>query len=193
MTTWWRLLRGPLDVARAIRRLGANGLRTAVWAGWSCHRVRRQLARSGIGAVRLPAPPPASTHDRSVMLAVLRRAGATCLERSLIRQRWYAARQSRRTLVIGVTAPSAGFRAHAWLEGDAQAGHLELVEILRWPPSVDWLVDDRPSSALNQSMAEQRIEKVAHVPGGAIPVDRRGGQESRDQVGSGGPADQQRP
>jgi hypothetical protein len=128
---------------RTIRRLGPDGLRTAMWAAWTCHQVRRQLARGGMDAVHLSAPPPLSGSDRAVVLAVVRRVGATCLERSFVLQRWYAAQQTSRVLVIGVTAPRLGFRAHAWLDGDTEAAHHEMVEILRRPPPDDWLTTVR--------------------------------------------------
>jgi hypothetical protein len=50
--------------------------------------------------------------------ALLRRHPNTCLEGALVRQRWLAAQGDPRTIVIGVTAPSKGFVAHAWLAGD---------------------------------------------------------------------------
>jgi hypothetical protein len=34
-------------------------------------------------------------------------------------QAWYAAQGIERDVVIGVTAPAAGFTAHAWLDGEA--------------------------------------------------------------------------
>lgn len=49
--------------------------------------------------------------------------GATCLQRSVVLQRWYADQGVDRDVVIGVTAPGAGFKAHAWLSRpDAPAG-----------------------------------------------------------------------
>jgi type IV secretory pathway TrbD component len=130
---------------RTMRRLGPGGLRTAIWAAWTCHRVHRQLARGGMDEVRLSAPPPLSGHDREVVLAVMRRVGATCLERSLVLQRWYAAQRTSRVLIIGVTAPRLGFRAHAWLDGETDAPHHEMVEILRRPPPAEWLTTVRQS------------------------------------------------
>lgn len=49
---------------------------------------------------------------------MLRRQEPTCLESALVRQRWLLAHGEPRTIVIGVTAPSAGFAAHAWLLGE---------------------------------------------------------------------------
>jgi hypothetical protein len=78
-----------------------------------------------------------------VVLGVLRRLGATCLERAVVLQRWHAGRHTRRILVIGVTPPSSGFRAHAWLDGDNDAAHDAMVEILRRPPPSHWLATGR--------------------------------------------------
>jgi transglutaminase superfamily protein len=67
-------------------------------------------------------------------MAVLRRRNATCLERSLILQRWYAAQGAPHDVVIGVTAPAGGFTAHAWLDGDSDEGAHEFHEIHRLRP-----------------------------------------------------------
>ena len=123
---------------RLHRRGGWHGLLVALWCVRCCRRVRRQIPRGGIDRIRLPAPPPSAAGDRQIAGGVLRRMRATCLEGSLVLQRWHAGQQRSRTLVIGVTAPSAGFHAHAWLEGDADAVP-EMVVILRRPPQPRWL------------------------------------------------------
>lgn len=38
-----------------------------------------------------------------------------------MRQQWLVGQGVRRDVVIGVTAPSDGFRAHAWLEDPSDA------------------------------------------------------------------------
>jgi hypothetical protein len=43
-----------------------------------------------------------------------------CLESALVRQAWAAAQGEHRRLILGVTSPSDGFEAHAWLEGDPE-------------------------------------------------------------------------
>jgi hypothetical protein len=125
-------------VVRLFRRGGWHALLVAAWTARCCRQVRRQLRRGGIDRVRLPAPPRSVDQDRRIAVGVLRRMGATCLERSLVRQRWHAGQQSSRVLVIGVTAPSRGFHAHAWLEGDPDAVP-EMVVILRRAPQRGWL------------------------------------------------------
>jgi hypothetical protein len=64
---------------------------------------------------------------------VLRGARATCLERALLLQAWYLAQGEKRDLVIGVTAPSQGFAAHAWLDGDAPCHGDRFHELTRRP------------------------------------------------------------
>ncbi|MBF9130419.1 nucleotidyltransferase family protein [Plantactinospora sp. S1510] len=133
------LARGLPALLRVVRRHGQDGLRVTLWTGRAWYRVRRQLIRGGMGAVRPPAPPRTSTRDRRLVLGVLNRLGANCLERSFVLQRWYAGHRTSRTLVIGVSAPSAGFRAHAWLDGDPDPHRYGLVEVLHRPPPPEWL------------------------------------------------------
>ncbi|MFG1677280.1 lasso peptide biosynthesis B2 protein [Micromonospora sp. NPDC049282] len=128
------------------RRHGLRGFRVLVWTVRARRRVRRQLVQGGMDAVWPPAPPVGGASDRTVVVRALHRAGANCLERSLVLQRWDARQRTSRTLVIGVTAPSAGFHAHAWLDGDPDPHRAEMTELLRWEPPTNWLpatVQDR--------------------------------------------------
>ena len=72
-------------------------------------------------------------------MAVLRLRRETCLTRSVVLQVWDAAQGLPRDLVIGVTAPGDGFRAHAWLDGEPAYGFSELSRrpppLLSRPPS----------------------------------------------------------
>ena len=65
--------------------------------------------------------------------AVLRRRPSTCLEQATVLQAWHAAHGRARDLIIGVTAPKEGFRAHAWLDGDPQCHDEGFRELLRRP------------------------------------------------------------
>ncbi|MFI2662308.1 lasso peptide biosynthesis B2 protein [Micromonospora carbonacea] len=146
---------------RLLRRRGPHGLRVAAWAIRARRRVRRQVAHGGLDAVRPPAPPPGPDADREVVLAALRRTGANCLERSLVLQRWDAAHWVPRTLVIGVTAPSTGFHAHAWLDGDPDPHRAGMNELLRRPPDPGWLPDaDEPGAGPPRS---GRARRRAHA------------------------------
>ncbi len=65
---------------------------------------------------------------------MLRRSEHTCLEGSLVLQRWYSAQGFPRDVVVGVTAPQNGFSAHAWLEGDDEDVS-EFSELIRLSPA----------------------------------------------------------
>jgi transglutaminase superfamily protein len=94
--------------------------RAAFWTLRALGRVRRQLRRAGLGRIELPAPPPVPESAVRGVSAALRRRPASCLERALVLQRWYAAHGRPHDVVIGVAGSSADFRAHAWLEGDVE-------------------------------------------------------------------------
>lgn len=95
-------------------------LRAAWWAERALRDVRRNLAAGQVEVRLAPAPLPAAA-VRGVD-AVLRRRGATCLQAALVRQRWLRAQGVIRDVVIGVTAPSEGFTAHAWLASPGEPG-----------------------------------------------------------------------
>lgn len=128
------------SIVRVLRHQGIRGVRVTIWAVRACRRVRRQLSQGGLDTVRIPAPPVGG--DRDLVLRALRRANGNCLERALVLQRFYASQRSRRTVVIGVTAPSSGFHAHAWLDGETDAYREGMVEILRRPTPTAWLAED---------------------------------------------------
>jgi hypothetical protein len=81
-------------------------LRAAWWALRAVTAARSELRTRPFESVVVAAPPS------------LRRREPTCLERSLVLQRWLAAHGDPRDVIIGVLAPAAGFGAHAWLEGE---------------------------------------------------------------------------
>jgi hypothetical protein len=110
-----------------------SALRAAAWAWWASVSVRRQLRACRLEDVRVPRPPavPAAA-DRGV-LAVLRRRRDTCLVQARVRQAWHAAHGDPRDLILGVTPPSTGFRAHAWLAGDAEDDAGDYTELSRRP------------------------------------------------------------
>ena len=62
---------------------------------------------------------------------VLKTLNATCLEECVVRQRWLLAAGVSRELVVGVTSPTSGFRAHAWLVGDRVPR--DFTELTRYP------------------------------------------------------------
>lgn len=114
---------------RARRGLDPHALRGAWWTVRSLRRVRRQLRDGELEDVRIDAPPELGKTARWGVDAVLRRTPTSCLERSLVLQRWLAARGEPRDVVIGVRAPSTGFRAHAWLDGEPTRDYNELLRL----------------------------------------------------------------
>jgi hypothetical protein len=90
------------------------------------------LRNEGLQELALSAPANLRAVDRSAAVAALSLFGASCLERSVVLQRFDAAAGRPRDVIIGVTAPGAAFRAHAWLQGEHQRDGA-LHEITRRP------------------------------------------------------------
>lgn len=116
------------------RRLNPRALRAAWWANRSLTRARRSLVKGELDAVRLSPPPRLPDSAEYAVHAVLRRQSATCLERSLVLQRWHAARGRKLDVVIGVRAPVSDFAAHAWLDGEPAPTGMKFDELLRLTP-----------------------------------------------------------
>jgi transglutaminase superfamily protein len=93
-------------------------LRAALWALRAVGTARRQLRQDGLNRIELPDPPRVPESASRGVLAALRRQPATCLERALVLQRWYAAHGRPHDVVIGVIGSSETFEAHAWLDGE---------------------------------------------------------------------------
>lgn len=113
----------------------AADVRAALWAHGALRETRRRLAEGQTRQIRLRRPPTLPASAIRGVEAILRRRRHTCLEGALVRQRWLAAQGVMCDVVIGVTAPSAGFSAHAWL--DPAGGHAVTtahVEIARLAP-----------------------------------------------------------
>jgi hypothetical protein len=121
-------------------------------AGWAllAHTLtRRRLRRRGLEASIPPAPPGLPGRGARGVSAVLTWRGATCLERSLVLQRWLMAHGSPADVLIGVAregpapgpprAPS-GWDLHAWIDGIDNDGDDHQV-LHRLPPR-------RPAGAL---------------------------------------------
>jgi Transglutaminase-like superfamily len=101
------------------RRPRVCEIRAAWWTDRALRDVRAGLA-AGHMEVRL-APPRLPAAARRGVEAVLRRRRATCLEAALVRQRWLRAQGVLGDVVIGVTAPRDGFKAHAWLSAPGES------------------------------------------------------------------------
>jgi hypothetical protein len=108
-------------------------LRAAWWAERSLRLARRRLRREPLALVSVAPPPALPGSALRGVEAVLLRRDPSCLERSLILQRWHAAHGVAHDIVIGVTAP-AQFSAHAWLDGEPDAEAGPFFEIARLRP-----------------------------------------------------------
>ena len=115
---------------RRAATLDVASLRGAWWAWRAVRCVRRDLKRRPLANVHVPAPRALPARAGRGVLAVLRRLEPTCLERSLVLQRWLAAHGDARPVVVGVRSPAAAFSAHAWLEGEPDPGYHEITRIL---------------------------------------------------------------
>jgi hypothetical protein len=111
---------------------GTRTLRAAWWTDRALRRARAGLRDGGLRSVPLPAPPRLPAGAERGVRAVLRRREPSCLERSLVLQRWLAAHGDPRDVVIGTTG-AADFEAHAWLDGE-EAGTARFTELTRLPP-----------------------------------------------------------
>ena len=115
-------------------RLDFAALRAAWWARRALRTARRSLVRGEVRDIALPAPPPLPASAGRGVEVLLRRRPHSCLERALVRQRWLAAHGEPRAIAIGVTAPSHGFRAHAWLVGEDDPLAQDFQELTRLEP-----------------------------------------------------------
>jgi hypothetical protein len=110
-------------------------LRAVVWTLRARRHARKAVWGDGIGTpVELPPAPAGSIEATDAVVATLARTRATCLVRSLVLQRWLADHGEPVDLIIGVTAPSAGFQAHAWLDRAGETGTTGYTELHRLPP-----------------------------------------------------------
>jgi Transglutaminase-like superfamily len=124
----------PGSLRVTARRLDPQALRAAWWAVGALAHARRALARRELEDIVLAPPPRLPPATERGVQAVLRRRSATCLERSLVLQRWHAAHGKRRDVVIGVNGAPADFRAHAWLEGEPLPPDTQFDELVRLHP-----------------------------------------------------------
>jgi len=108
-------------------------LRAAWWTVRAVRGARRRTARDGLRTGQaLPAVPRVPDQASRGVSAAMRLLKPSCLIRAQVLQAWDCAHGRPRDLVIGVTAPGAGFRAHAWLEGD-EACEDRFAELTRIP------------------------------------------------------------
>ena len=92
----------------------------AAWWAYRCLRDARRRLAAGHTDVSLDPPALPASSVRGVE-AVLWRTRPSCLEAALVRQRWLRSQGILCDVVIGVTAPRDGFRAHAWIEDPGES------------------------------------------------------------------------
>jgi hypothetical protein len=108
----------PVIRLRVLRYLAEPGLATvrgACWAMLALHRLRREIPSEGLD-VRVLAPRSTSSAGVRGVEAALRSRRATCLERSLIVQRWLMADGSPHDVLVGVNGGGGSMEAHAWID-----------------------------------------------------------------------------
>jgi transglutaminase superfamily protein len=116
-----------------VRSIDLPMLRAALWTLRALRATRIELRRGRIDGIRIPSPPPLPKSATRGVNAVLRRRPNSCLERSLILQRWVGASGNAPDVIVGVSGPSGAFRAHAWLEGELDGTDQPFHELLRIP------------------------------------------------------------
>lgn len=114
-----------------VRRLRIGDASVSTWALLCRCSVKREVRKRGLHRARvLPAPVAGLEHTHTVE-RVLDLTKAACLVRATVLQEWYAAHGVMKDLVIGVSAPSAGFAAHAWLEAPGELTDTRYSELER--------------------------------------------------------------
>lgn len=117
---------------RRLRRLAAAGVPTLRAAGWALRalrRLRRELPTAGL-EVRVMAPPAAPRASVRGVELMLRLGRATCLERSLVVQRWLLARRCPHDVLVGVAGGADALDAHAWIDRYDRAAEGSGYEVL---------------------------------------------------------------
>jgi hypothetical protein len=115
------------------RRPTKAQIRSALWAARARFLVARRLRQQEITEVSVPEAPKLGLNATRGVNVALRLTGATCLQRSVVLQQWYADHGVARDVVIGVTSPRAGFKAHAWIEQPGKTIETGFTEITRLP------------------------------------------------------------
>lgn len=112
--------RAARERARQVRvvwepHAGFPTLRAAWWARLALRKLRGEMSEQGLEA-QVAKPPDLAPEGVRGVEAALRRQHATCLERSLILQRWLIAHGASHEILIGVCRGMDQIEAHAWLD-----------------------------------------------------------------------------
>jgi hypothetical protein len=110
-----------------------DDLRAGIWTVRCLVRCRH-LDEHDVRAVPLPSSAGIGPRGGRAVQRLLRDRRDKCLSNALIAQAWRADHGDPVDVVIGVTAPSSGFSAHAWLADAPEAARAGHEEIHRIPP-----------------------------------------------------------
>ncbi|MDQ1701979.1 MAG: hypothetical protein QOF57_1231 [Frankiaceae bacterium] len=105
----------------------------AHWALRTTRYVHRQLPAGPLERLTVPPAPRTSGVGGRIVRLVLWGMRATCLEESLVLQRWFADNGTLYDIVIGVKSPREAFAAHAWLERPGALTQTQFREMTRVP------------------------------------------------------------
>jgi hypothetical protein len=114
-----------------MKRFSVPTLRAAFWTARALFQARRQLRRGNFRNVEIATPPILPFGSERGVHGVLRRLPNTCLERSLVLQRWLSRRSRPTDVIIGVARGSDTYHAHAWLDGAPEGDAFH--ELIRLP------------------------------------------------------------
>ncbi len=98
------------------------------WADTVLLKLRRELPATGLRTTVTPPPNPRPILSKPLKLWLSLR-GATCLERSLILQRWFLSLGRPHDVLIGVGSVTENLVAHAWLDNEDPRGHAVVTRV----------------------------------------------------------------
>jgi hypothetical protein len=110
-----------------------DDLRAGVWT-LRCFTRCRHLDEHDVRTVTFPSSARIARRGGRAVARLLRDREDKCLSNALIAQAWRSDHGDPVDVVIGVTAPSSGFSAHAWLADAPDAAAAGHQEIHRIPP-----------------------------------------------------------
>ena len=120
-----------------MRRPNPDDVRAALWTVRCQRRYRRLSRRTKVEEIEFPSSARIGVRGAGAVARLLRAHGAGgdhCLADALIAQAWRADHGDHVDVLIGVTSPSSGFSAHAWL-ADAPEAHAAGHEVISRIPS----------------------------------------------------------
>jgi hypothetical protein len=126
----------PARLLRLVRRPPTVHDARAAWWAWRALRTTRAQLRAGaVRDVRVPSAPPVPESAARAVRLVLSRESPSCLERSLVLQRWFLAHGVARDVVVGTSGNASNeFTAHAWVDGEPVPDGPGYIAMIRLAP-----------------------------------------------------------